>query len=89
LFFSPIWAGDRNGPIYELDGRSFKKIAESPPTNAGEVRAIVDCPIGDGLIVRPSGIFRKIDAARFIAKKLCYIRGKMDIGEVSSRLSAK
>jgi hypothetical protein len=35
------------------------KIAESPPTNAGEVRAIVDCPIGDGLIVKASGIFQK------------------------------
>jgi signal transduction histidine kinase/CheY-like chemotaxis protein len=57
-----IWAGDRDGPLYELDGHSFKKIAESPPTNAGEVRAIVDCPIGDGLIVRPSGLFQKIGA---------------------------
>jgi signal transduction histidine kinase/CheY-like chemotaxis protein len=58
-----IWVGDRNGPLYEFAGGKFNKIAESPPSKTGEVRAIVDCPIGDGLIVRPSGIFRKIGAA--------------------------
>jgi signal transduction histidine kinase len=54
-----IWVADQTGSIYEFDGRGFNKIAESPPTNAGEVRAIVDCPIGDGLIVKASGIFQK------------------------------
>jgi signal transduction histidine kinase/CheY-like chemotaxis protein/ligand-binding sensor domain-containing protein len=53
-----IWVADRNGFIYELDEGRFNKIAESL-TNAGDVRAIVDCPIDDGLIVRTSGIFRK------------------------------
>jgi signal transduction histidine kinase/CheY-like chemotaxis protein len=57
-----IRIGDRNGSIYEFDGNQFNKIAESPPTNAGEIRAIVDCPIGDGLVVRSSGIFQKISA---------------------------
>ncbi|HEX4201231.1 MAG TPA: histidine kinase dimerization/phospho-acceptor domain-containing protein, partial [Chthoniobacterales bacterium] len=54
-----IWVADQTGSIYEFDGRGFNKIAESPPTSAGEVRAIVDCPIGDGLIVEASGIFQK------------------------------
>jgi signal transduction histidine kinase/CheY-like chemotaxis protein len=57
-----ILTADRSGSIYELDAGSFNKIAESPPTNAGEVRVIVDCPIGDGLIVRSSAIFRKTGA---------------------------
>src|SRR6202023_794248 len=57
-----IWAGDRNGSIYELDGDRFNKIAETPPNNAGAVEAIVDCPIDDGLIVRSLGIFRKTGA---------------------------
>jgi len=57
-----IWIGDQNGSIYELDGDRFNKIAESPPTNAGMARAIVDCPIGDGLMVRQSGIFQKTGA---------------------------
>ena len=57
-----IWAGDRNGSIYELDGDRFNKIAETPPNNAGDVEAIVDCPIDDGLIVRSLGIFRKMGA---------------------------
>jgi signal transduction histidine kinase/CheY-like chemotaxis protein len=57
-----IRIGDRKGSIYEFDGNHFNKIAESPPTNAGEIRAIVDCPIGDGLVVRSSGIFQKINA---------------------------
>ena len=49
-----IWIGDRNGSIYELDGSHFDKIADAPPVEAGAIRAIVDCPIGDGLIVRQS-----------------------------------
>lgn len=57
-----VWISDRNGSIYEFDANQFNKIAESPPTNAGEIRAIVDCPIGDGLLVRSSGIFEKIKA---------------------------
>src|SRR3984957_4333331 len=62
LCHGKIWISDRNGSIYEFDGNQFNKIAESPPTNAGEIRAIVDCPIGDGLVVRSSGIFEKIKA---------------------------
>ncbi len=54
--------GDRNGSIYELDGDQFDKIAESPSTEAGEIRTILDCPIGDGLVVRSSGIFQKTNA---------------------------
>src|SRR5258708_1445926 len=57
-----IWAGDRNGSIYEFDGGGFTRIAESPSTDAGNVLAIVDCPIGDVLIVRSLGIFRKTGA---------------------------
>jgi signal transduction histidine kinase/CheY-like chemotaxis protein len=53
-----IWVADRNGFIYELDRGQFNKIAESP-SNVGDVRAIVNCPIDDGLIVTASGIFRK------------------------------
>jgi outer membrane protein assembly factor BamB len=54
--------GDRNGSIYELDGDQFHKIAESPSTKAGEIRNILDCPIGDGLVVRSAGIFQKTNA---------------------------
>ena len=61
LCHGKIWIGDRNGSIYELDGNQFNKIAEAPPTNASGIRAIVDCPIGDGLVVRSSGIFEKIN----------------------------
>src|SRR5258708_17927375 len=57
-----ILTADRSGSIYELDAGSFNKIAESPPTNAGEVPLILDCPIGDVLIVRSSAIFRKTGA---------------------------
>jgi signal transduction histidine kinase/CheY-like chemotaxis protein len=57
-----IWVCDRDGSIYEFDGDKFNKIAESPPGSAGEVRGIVDCPIGDGLMFRSSGIFRKTGA---------------------------
>jgi hypothetical protein len=46
LSHGKIWIGDRNGSIYEVDGDRFNKIAESPPTNTGAIRAIVDCPIG-------------------------------------------
>jgi signal transduction histidine kinase/ActR/RegA family two-component response regulator/streptogramin lyase len=58
-----IWISDRNGSIYEFEGNQFSKIAESPPASAGEIRAMVDCPIGDGLVVRSSGIFEKIKVA--------------------------
>jgi signal transduction histidine kinase/CheY-like chemotaxis protein len=58
LCHGKIWVGDRTGSIYQLEGDRFNKIAASP-IKAGAVRAIVDCPIGDGLIVRSSGIFRK------------------------------
>jgi signal transduction histidine kinase/outer membrane protein assembly factor BamB len=54
-----IWVADQAGSIYEFDGSGFNKIAASPPSNGGEVRAIVDCPIGDGLIVKASAIFQK------------------------------
>jgi signal transduction histidine kinase/CheY-like chemotaxis protein len=57
-----VWVCDKDGSIYEFDGERFNKIAEPPVTNAGEVRAIVDCPVGDGLIVRSSRIFRKTGA---------------------------
>jgi ligand-binding sensor domain-containing protein len=56
-----IWIADRNGVIYEVDEGRFNKIAESL-TNAGDVRAMVDCPIDDALIVGASGIFRKTGA---------------------------
>src|SRR5258707_1825686 len=52
-----IWAGDRNGSIYEFDGGGVTRIAESPSTDAGNVLAIVDCPIRGVLIVRSFGIF--------------------------------
>jgi signal transduction histidine kinase/ActR/RegA family two-component response regulator len=59
LSHGKICIGDRNGSVYELSGDRFKKIAESPLTDAGAIRAIVDCPISDGLIVRSSGIYQK------------------------------
>jgi signal transduction histidine kinase/ActR/RegA family two-component response regulator len=59
VYRGKIWVCDRDGSIYEFNGDRFNKIAESPPGNAGEVLGIVDCPIGDGLMVRASGIFRK------------------------------
>jgi signal transduction histidine kinase/CheY-like chemotaxis protein/streptogramin lyase len=59
-----IWISDQNGSIYELEGNQFNKIAESPPTTAGDIRAIVDCPIGGGLVVRSTGIFEKIKATQ-------------------------
>jgi signal transduction histidine kinase/ActR/RegA family two-component response regulator len=62
LCHGKICIGDRNGSIYELDENRFNKIVETASTNAGRIRAIVDCPIGDGLVVRSSGIFVKINA---------------------------
>jgi hypothetical protein len=59
LFRGKITAGDQNGSIYELEEGRFKQIMQSPSVDAGPVRAIVDCPIQDGLIVRRSGIFQK------------------------------
>jgi hypothetical protein len=57
-----ICSGDRNGSIYEPDGGRITKIAESSSAEAGKVLAIVDCPIGDALIVRSLGTFRKTGA---------------------------
>jgi outer membrane protein assembly factor BamB len=57
-----FWIGDAKGSIYEFDGNRFNEIATCPPTNAGEIRGIINCPIGDGLIIRSSGIFQKISA---------------------------
>jgi signal transduction histidine kinase/ActR/RegA family two-component response regulator len=62
VFDGRIWAADRTGSIYEFDGRSFQKIADSPSSEAGDVRAMMECPGGDRLIVRSSGIYRKSGA---------------------------
>ena len=62
LCHGKICIGDRNGSIYEFDENRFNKIVETAPTNAGEIRAMVDCPIGDGLVVRSSGVFEKANA---------------------------
>jgi signal transduction histidine kinase/ActR/RegA family two-component response regulator len=56
-----IRIGDGKGSIYEYDGNQFNKIAETPLTNAGAIRAIVDSPIGDGLVIKSSRIFEKIN----------------------------
>jgi signal transduction histidine kinase/CheY-like chemotaxis protein len=63
VFDGKIWVADREASIYEFDGGSFQKIAGSPSTVAGDVRAMVDGPSGDRLIVRASGIFRKTGAS--------------------------
>jgi signal transduction histidine kinase/ActR/RegA family two-component response regulator len=63
LCHGEICIGDRNGSIYQFDGNRFNKIVEAAPTNAGGIRSLVDCPIGDGLVVRSAGIFVKINAA--------------------------
>lgn len=60
IFHGKIVVGGRNGSIYELEGERFNKIAEAPEKDAGAIRAIVDCPIGDGLVIRQTGIFQKI-----------------------------
>ncbi|MBV9878269.1 MAG: response regulator [Verrucomicrobia bacterium] len=62
LFHGKICIGDRNGSIYEFDGNRFNKIVEAALSNAGVIRALVDCPIGDGLVVRSAGIFEKTNA---------------------------
>src|SRR5260221_10271540 len=54
-----IWAGDRNGSIYEFDGGGFTRIAESSSTDAGNLLAILDFPIGHLLIFRLFGTFCK------------------------------
>ena len=61
LCHGKIWIGGGNGSIYEFDGNQFNKIAEAPPTKASEIQSIVDSPIGDGLVVKSSGIFEKIN----------------------------
>ncbi|HTD17169.1 MAG TPA: ATP-binding protein [Chthoniobacterales bacterium] len=58
-----IWSGDQYGSIYEFAGDKFAKITESPDSNAGGVQAIVHWPMGDTLIVKSSGIFRKVGGA--------------------------
>jgi signal transduction histidine kinase/CheY-like chemotaxis protein len=59
LFRGKISVGDVDGATYELEGDGFKRIAQPSSIDGGPVEAIVDCPVGDGLIVRSSGIFRK------------------------------
>ena len=54
-----IWSGDQYGSLYEFDGDKFNKITASPDSSAGGVQTIVDWPMGDTLIVKSSGIFRK------------------------------
>ncbi|MBV8815633.1 MAG: response regulator [Verrucomicrobia bacterium] len=61
LCHGKIWIGDGKGSVYEFDGNQFNKIAEAPLTNADGIRAIVDSPTGDGLVVGSSGIFEKIN----------------------------
>ncbi|MBV9875455.1 MAG: response regulator [Verrucomicrobia bacterium] len=60
VFHGKIAVGSRNGSIYELAGDRFNEIAETPEKDPGAVRAIVDCPIGDGLVIKQTGIFQKI-----------------------------
>jgi ligand-binding sensor domain-containing protein len=60
LFHGKLAVGDGNGSIYELGGDRFEQIRSFPSVETGEVRAIVDCPIQDGLVVTLSGIFRKV-----------------------------
>jgi signal transduction histidine kinase/CheY-like chemotaxis protein len=59
LFHGKITAGDQKGSIYELEGDRFRQILQAPSADAGPVRAIIDCPIQDGLIVTRSRIFQK------------------------------
>ena len=47
LCHGKIWSGDRYGSIYEFGGGGFSKIAESHESDAGDVQAIVDWPMGD------------------------------------------
>ena len=54
-----IQVGGQNGSIYELDGNRLNRIADSPPEKSGVVRAIVDCPIGEGIVVSTSGMFQR------------------------------
>ena len=62
LCHGKIWSGDRYGSIYEFGGGGFSKIADSHDSDAGDVQAIVDWPMGVALIVRSSGFFQKIGA---------------------------
>jgi signal transduction histidine kinase/CheY-like chemotaxis protein/streptogramin lyase len=55
-----IQVGGENGSIYESDGNRFTRIADSPPdVKSGVIRAIVDCPIGEGIVVSTSGMFQR------------------------------
>jgi hypothetical protein len=60
IFHGRIVVGGRNGSIYELEGDRFNRIVEAPEKDAGVVRAIVDCPVGEGLVIKQTGIFQKI-----------------------------
>jgi hypothetical protein len=54
-----IQGGGQNGSIYEFDGNRLNRIADSPPEKRDVVRAIVDCPIGEGIVVSRSGMFQR------------------------------
>jgi signal transduction histidine kinase/CheY-like chemotaxis protein len=60
LLQGKIAVGDQNGLVYQLVADRFEQIAQSSFLHAGTVRAIIDCPIQDGLIVTQSEIFEKI-----------------------------
>jgi signal transduction histidine kinase/CheY-like chemotaxis protein/streptogramin lyase len=59
IFHEQIAVGATNGSIYELEGDRFKEIAKASEGDLGAVGAIIDCPIGDGLVVKQTGIFKK------------------------------
>jgi signal transduction histidine kinase/CheY-like chemotaxis protein len=59
LIHGRIQVGGQNGSIYEFDGNRLNRIADSPPEKSGVVRAIVDCPIGEGIVVSTSGMFQR------------------------------
>ena len=60
VFHGKITVADQTGSMYQANEGEFKKIAQAPFPDLGPVRAIVDCPIDEGLVVSRSGIFRKI-----------------------------
>ena len=78
-----IWAGDRNGSIYELDGGKFNKIAESPPNDAGDVghcglfnRRCADCQIVGNFSENRRYASTMADRYRFSDKKLLLYSGQ-------------
>jgi signal transduction histidine kinase/CheY-like chemotaxis protein len=62
LCHGKICIADQNGSVYEFDKDRFNKVVEAAPSDAGGIRAIIDCPIGDGLVVRSAGIFERTNA---------------------------